>query len=582
MSNGIGKNPLNDISKVYLDQIVEKKKDDTYLEPDMKKRQANNEKARKELAKGPQMKNPHFESVEKSGWDAVNSLAGAYKNMTDVEEGMHRDAKTGEVVDKAEVGKTYYPNMPKKKTSVALRKEKMKEALDPVGKEDGDVNNDGKKDSTDSYLMKRRKAIGNAMKKKLKESRSLSEVMTDEVDEKPIKEKNVKNKIKINPKLGEAVENLGGELLEMTEVDEAVYGGTPKKEAPKDTRMTVTNADKKGNTPAYRAFKAGDKRYKAADHMKEGVRDVDPEKGTAERKARLEKKRGMKMDDHPQYKKEEVENVEELYKGKHGQSDKEYAASRSQGGKMISGDDKRSGAEYTHGRRVKAANPGMQPDVGGKTKPKSQGKMDAGTRADLQYRKANLKKEDVSLGKSLENSEIPEEMSPQEIQLQKKKAIIDKMIAQRRKTELAKGNAPTKTMGEGKGDPCWDTHKQVGMKKKGNRMVPNCVPKNEEVELDERTRFAKETGKDFKTGNPSEKGGTRTGKSAFDKVSRDMRKTGGVMSSRGKAIQPQGKKKEPGKKGYKGVTPVDKIRNRLAQKRAAKPNPYRARAGESD
>ena len=25
-------NPLNDISKVYLDQIAEKKKDDTYLE----------------------------------------------------------------------------------------------------------------------------------------------------------------------------------------------------------------------------------------------------------------------------------------------------------------------------------------------------------------------------------------------------------------------------------------------------------------------------------------------------------------------------------------------------------------------
>ena len=32
--------------------------------------------------------------------------------------------------------------------------------------------------------------------------------------------------------------------------------------------------------------------------------------------------------------------------------------------------------------------------------------------------------------------------------------------------------------------PCWDTHKQVGMKKKGNRLVPNCVPK-EEAELDE-------------------------------------------------------------------------------------------------
>ena len=43
---------------------------------------------------------------------------------------------------------------------------RMSEAkLDPVGKEDGDVNNDGKKDSTDSYLMNRRKAIGKAMKK---------------------------------------------------------------------------------------------------------------------------------------------------------------------------------------------------------------------------------------------------------------------------------------------------------------------------------------------------------------------------------------------------------------------------------
>ena len=45
-----------------------KKKDDTYLEPDMKKRQANNEKARKDLMKGPQMKNPHFESTENQAY----------------------------------------------------------------------------------------------------------------------------------------------------------------------------------------------------------------------------------------------------------------------------------------------------------------------------------------------------------------------------------------------------------------------------------------------------------------------------------------------------------------------------------
>ena len=48
---------------------------------------------------------------------------------------------------------------------------------------------------------------------------------------------------------------------------EAVYGG--KKEEKKDTRMVVTRADKTANTPAYQKYKAGDKAYKAADHLKE-------------------------------------------------------------------------------------------------------------------------------------------------------------------------------------------------------------------------------------------------------------------------------------------------------------------------
>ena len=46
------------------------------------------------------------------------------------------------------------------------RRQMKVESMDPVGKEDGDINNDGKKDSTDSYLMKRRKAIGKAIAKK--------------------------------------------------------------------------------------------------------------------------------------------------------------------------------------------------------------------------------------------------------------------------------------------------------------------------------------------------------------------------------------------------------------------------------
>ena len=49
---------LKDLSKVYREQIAEKK-DDSYLETDMKKRQKNNEKARKDMKKmGTSMKQP--------------------------------------------------------------------------------------------------------------------------------------------------------------------------------------------------------------------------------------------------------------------------------------------------------------------------------------------------------------------------------------------------------------------------------------------------------------------------------------------------------------------------------------------
>lgn len=44
------------------------------------------------------------------------------------------------------------------------------QALDPVGKEDEDVNNDGKVDDTDDYLLNRREKIGSAIQKKQKES----------------------------------------------------------------------------------------------------------------------------------------------------------------------------------------------------------------------------------------------------------------------------------------------------------------------------------------------------------------------------------------------------------------------------
>jgi hypothetical protein len=68
---------------------------------------------------------------------------------------------------------------------------------------------------------------------------------------------------------------------------EAVYGGA-KKEAPKDTRLTVTNADKKANTKAYQNYKAGNKAYKAADHLKDSYEFARHKASIISRGGRLE------------------------------------------------------------------------------------------------------------------------------------------------------------------------------------------------------------------------------------------------------------------------------------------------------
>lgn len=44
--------------------------------------------------------------------------------------------------------------------------EKVAKKLDPVGKEDADMDNDGDVDKSDAYLLNRRKAVGKAMAKK--------------------------------------------------------------------------------------------------------------------------------------------------------------------------------------------------------------------------------------------------------------------------------------------------------------------------------------------------------------------------------------------------------------------------------
>ena len=100
--------------------------------------------------------NPAFQSNRLNPKPVYNS----YEPEGEIVDEMMRNKLTGLPTLKPE------PKKPKEKPMTPQQRRQIPEGMDPVGKEDGDINNDGKKDSTDSYLMKRRKAIGKAIAKK--------------------------------------------------------------------------------------------------------------------------------------------------------------------------------------------------------------------------------------------------------------------------------------------------------------------------------------------------------------------------------------------------------------------------------
>ena len=118
---------------------------------------------------------------------------------------------------------------------------------------------------------------------------------------------------------------------------------------------------------------------------------------------------------------------------------------------------------------------------------------------------------------------------------------------------------------------CWKTHKKVGMKMKGGKLVNDCRPKNEEVEVDE-NRFASHGGKDSDAGSayakPS-KGGNKKGvytlkgkdgKPLFDKNEAiDLKK----KSSERKLNTNPGEKPESAKEYRKNSEPLRKHREKF-------------------
>ena len=226
-------NILNDISAVYLQQVAEKK-DDSYLETDMKKRHENNEKSREEMKRTKANKDMVKAARKSMGVEDDED------DEDDLNEASYsaKAARAGKDIGKpgkqfAKIAKSaakrYGSEERGKKVAGAILAKLRKESLDPVGKEDSDIDNDGDSDKSDKYLLNRRKSIGKAIKKeKMKESFSnwrqdLAEVMDDVESEKEIKEKKVNNKVKINPEMKESFQDLGGFLIEMVEIDEVDY-----------------------------------------------------------------------------------------------------------------------------------------------------------------------------------------------------------------------------------------------------------------------------------------------------------------------------------------------------------------------
>lgn len=86
------------------------------------------------------------------------------------------------------------------------------------------------------------------------------------------------------------------------------------------------------------------------------------------------------------------------------------------------------------------------------------------------------------------------------------------------KTMMSKGVSEGENKQVKGGDPCWKGYQMVGMKKKGDRSVPNCVPKNEDTQLESDQAYAASKEKE------KEKALTSKDKSTLDKVRSMMNK----------------------------------------------------------
>jgi len=106
----------------------------------------------------------------------------------------------------------------KRKVAPVTKKDDDGEGMDPVGKEDDDVDNDGDSDKTDKYLKRRRQAITKAVKGGKKEK----DVGQDQVD--------------VNPTMDDMKEAAGSRSIDKTD-------GETKLIKPSDSHLCATKVE---------------------------------------------------------------------------------------------------------------------------------------------------------------------------------------------------------------------------------------------------------------------------------------------------------------------------------------------------
>jgi hypothetical protein len=114
---------------------------------------------------GPNQTKKDTEAHMKAYFEEVEQVEEKYMGFKAVMASAKKGGARDPAAVAAAIGRKKYGK--EKFQAAAAAGKKLGEGMDPVGREDKDIDNDGDSDKTDVYLHSKRKAIGNAIRKKL-------------------------------------------------------------------------------------------------------------------------------------------------------------------------------------------------------------------------------------------------------------------------------------------------------------------------------------------------------------------------------------------------------------------------------